>query len=166
MTRRVFFSFHYENDSMRAAQVRNSNVITSNSIDAHGFIDAAQWEEVKKGDEDSIKKWINNQLEGTSVTVVLIGSQTVEQNSVRKWIKFEIDRSMNRGSGLIGIYIHGCNDPRNGTDTKGQNPFDRLVFNGTHKKLSEKYRVYDWINDDGRNNLGTWIQQAALDAGK
>jgi hypothetical protein len=39
-----------------------------------GFWDAAAWEEVKKKGNDAIEKWIDDQLKGTSVTVVLIGS--------------------------------------------------------------------------------------------
>lgn len=167
MARKVFFSFHFENDSMRAAQVRNSNVITAKGIDANGFIDAAQWETVKKGTEQSIKNWINNQLNGTSVTVVLIGSQTVDINGyVRPWIKYEIDQSINKGNGILGVYIHKCNHPRDGVDVKGKNPFEQLSFHGTSTKLSSKYRVYDWIDNNGRDNLGSWIEQAARDAGK
>lgn len=167
MTRKVFFSFHYENDSRRAAQVRNSNVITNNTIDANGFIDAAQWEEVKRGTDQAVKNWINNQLHGTSVTAVLIGSQTVDSNGhVRPWIKYEIDQSIARGNGLLGIRIHKCNDPRDGVDVQGRSPFDVLTFGGTNTHLSSKYRLYDWVDDGGYNNLGSWIEQAASDAGK
>ncbi len=44
MARRIFFSFHYENDVWRANIVRNSWV----TADAAGFVDAADFEEVKK----------------------------------------------------------------------------------------------------------------------
>lgn len=152
---------------MRAAQVRNSNVISNNTIDAHGFIDAAQWEQVKRGTNTAIENWIKNQLNGTSVTVVLIGSQTVSPGgAVRPWVKYEIDRSLDRGNGLLGVYINKCNDPRNGTDIRGVNPFDALSFGGTKTKLSTKYRTYDWVDNNGYNNLGSWIEQAARDAGK
>ena len=39
MTRKVFFSFHYERDVWRAGIVRNSD-ITKKSVEAAGFIDA------------------------------------------------------------------------------------------------------------------------------
>ncbi|ODS39935.1 hypothetical protein BEH94_03700 [Candidatus Altiarchaeales archaeon WOR_SM1_SCG] len=167
MFRRVFFSFHYDNDCRRAAQVRNSNVIQRNLIDAPGFIDAASWEDVKKQGSDAIERWIRRQMEETSVTVVLIGSQTVEHNGkVRPWVKFEIDESLKEGKGLLGVYIHNCNDPVDGRDSKGKNPFDNLYFGGTNTLLSAKYATYDWINDNGRENLGTWIDKAAQDAGR
>ncbi len=167
MTRRVFFSFHYDNDCRRAAQVRNSNVIQSNAIESPGFIDKAQWESVQRQGDTAIANWIRNQMHGTSVTVVLIGSQTVEpSNKVRKWIKFEIDESLKRGNGILGLYIHTCNDPLTGVDYKGKSPFDHLNFGGTTTKLSTRYKTYDWTADNGRANLGAWIDEAARQVGK
>ena len=75
MARRAFFSFHYENDVWRGNVVRNSWV-TKPGSEAAGFVDAADFEEVKKGGDGAIKRWIEKQIDGTSVTVVLIGSQT------------------------------------------------------------------------------------------
>ncbi len=164
MARRVFFSFHYERDSVRAGQVRNSNVIKNKSIETSDFIDATKWEEVKRGGDPAIKRWIENQLNGTSVTVVLIGAKTSE----RKWIKYEIDESLKKRNGLLGIYIHKCPLFNGSTDTKGENPFDNLYFdrNGRKKYLSEIYKTYDWIDDNGRENLGDWIEKASKVAGK
>lgn len=82
MTRRAFFSFHYKNDVWRANQVRNSWV--TQGKEAAGFIDSAEFEKIKgkgKGD-NAVEDWIDEQLKGTSVTVVLIGSET----SNRKYV--------------------------------------------------------------------------------
>lgn len=92
MARRVFFSFHYERDAVRAGQVRNSNVVKDRSINTSDFIDAAKWEEIKRGGNVAIKKWIENQLNGTSVTVVLIGYET----HTRKYVGYEIEQSYKR----------------------------------------------------------------------
>ncbi len=164
MARRVFFSFHYERDAVRAGQVRNSNVVKDKSIETSDFIDATKWEEVKRGGPEAIKRWIENQLNGTSVTVVLIGAKTSE----RKWIKYEIDESLKKGNGLLGIYIHKCPLFDGSTDTKGENPFDKLYFDRNERKeyLSEIYKTYDWINDNGREKLGDWIEKAAKAAGR
>jgi hypothetical protein len=164
MARWVFFSFHYERDAVRAGQVRNSNVIKDKSIETSDFIDAARWEEVKRGGDEAIKRWIANQLNGTSVTVVLIGAKTAE----RKWVKYEIDESLKKGNGLIGIYIHKCPLFDGSIDTKGPNPFDNLYFdkNGRKQYLSEIYKTYDWIDDNGRENLGDWVERAAGKTGR
>ena len=164
MPRKVFFSFHYKRDSVRAGQVRNSNVVKSRSIETSDFIDAAKWEEVQRKGDQAVKDWIAAQLRGTSVTVVLIGAET----SKRKWIKYEIDESLKCRNGLLGVYIHNCPLFDGSRDPKGVSPFDNLSLtrNGVTKKLSEIYRTYDWINDDGRNNLGSWIEAAAKQAGR
>lgn len=164
MARKAFFSFHYKRDAVRAGQVRNSNVVTSKGIETSEFIDKAAWESIKLGGEKAIKDWIAKQLHGTSVTVVLIGAET----SKRKWIKYEIDESLKRGNGLLAIYIHNCLNFDRKCDLKGVNPFSNLTItkNGVTKRLSEIYKTYDWINDDGRANLGVWIEDAAKAVGK
>jgi len=164
MARKVFFSFHYKRDAVRAGQVRNSNVVSNRSVETSEFIDAAEWESIKRNGEGAIKSWIKNQLHGTSVTVVLIGAET----SRRAWVKYEIDESLARGNGLLGIYIHNCRDFSGLCDSRGANPFDNLTINrnGYPQRLSTIYSTYDWVNDDGRNNLGSWIEAAARQAGK
>ena len=50
MARRVFFSFHYDNDINRSMTVRNSWV--TQGKEAAGFIDKAEFEQIKlKGDQ-------------------------------------------------------------------------------------------------------------------
>lgn len=46
MARRVFFSFHYENDINRSMTVRNSWV--TQGKEAAGFIDKAEFEQIKR----------------------------------------------------------------------------------------------------------------------
>lgn len=163
MARRVFFSFHYERDIWRAGIVRNS-WLTQEDREAAGFWDAASWEEVKKKGEEAIKRWIANQLEGTSVTVVLIGAETSE----RKYVQYEIIQSYNKGNGLLGVYIHNLKDKNGQTDTKGSNPFDYISIEQNGKKVyfSHIYPTYDWVSHDGYNNFGDWVEKAAKKAGK
>ena len=73
MARRVFFSFAYE-DVSRAMVVRNSWV--TQGKEAAGFVDAADFEKIKRGGDPAIQKWIDGQLNGTSVSVVLVGEKT------------------------------------------------------------------------------------------
>ncbi len=163
MARRVFFSFHYERDIWRANQIRNSWV-TKPDRETAGFWDAASWEEVKKKGEEAIKRWIDNQLNGTSVTVVLIGAET----NNRKYVDYEIQQSSKIGNGLLAIYIHNIKNQFGMTDTKGQNPFDfwHKTINGRRVYFNQLYLTYDWVNDRGYENLGTWVEKAAKDAGR
>lgn len=194
MARRVFFSFHYERDVWRSNVVRNSWVAKPDR-EVAGFIDSAEFEALKRQGEEVIKRWINKQLEGTSVTVVLIGTETYK----REWVRYEIIKSFDKGNGQLGIYIHNIEDRNGYTDYKGKNPFEYLMlsidntgrakyyewdgykwisfskypncslsfeerYRGKGYQFSKMYVVYDWVNEDGFNNLGDWIEKAARDA--
>ena len=163
MARKVFFSFHYERDILRVGQVRNSG-ITKSKYDEEGFIDAASWESLKKEGDEAIKRWINTQLDGTSVTVVLIGAETAS----REWVQYEIKQSYSKGNGMVGIYIHNVKSLLGYTDTKGSNPFASLYIteNGQKKYLSDIYNTYDWVNDKGYDNFSGWVEEAARKAGR
>ena len=54
MARRVFFSFEYDHDVSRAMVVRNSWV--TQGKEAAGFIDAADFEEIREGRRYSHKE--------------------------------------------------------------------------------------------------------------
>ncbi len=163
MARRVFFSFHFERDIWRASQVRNSWVTKPDREEA-GFWDAAEWEKVKKEGDEAIKRWINKQLDGTSVTVVLIGAEA----SNREWVKYEVKRSYERGNGMLGIYIHNMKDQSGNKDKAGDSLFGELGKDrsGDPVYFFQHYPTYDWINDDGYNKLGEWVEKAAKKAGK
>jgi hypothetical protein len=146
MARKVFFSFKYE-DVSRAMVVRNSWVIQGR--EAAGFIDAADFEKVKKQGDNAIKRWIDGQLTGTSVTVVLVGALTCSS----RWVKYEIEASKNRGNGLLGIDISKIKDLKGATTERcGRIPVG--------------YSFYLWNNGNGYENIGSWIEAAAKAAGK
>jgi len=157
MARRVFFSFHFERDVWRANQVRNSWV----TQDTAGYVDAATFEEVKKKGEANVKRWIDDQLIGTSVTIILIGNET----SSRPYVQYEIDQSIRKGNGFVGIYIHNLKNHEQKTDYIGTNPLDNFR-NAAGTPLSSIYKTYFWDFNDGYHNLGTWVEQAAQIAGK
>lgn len=144
MARKVFFSFEY-GDVRRAMVVRNSNTIKGTEL--AGFIDKAEFEEVKKKGEKAVKDWIDYQLRGTTVTVVLVGAETCKS----KYVQYEIDQSIARGNGLLGIDISKIKDfDGNTTERCGRIP--------------EGYPFYLWNKDNGYENLGDWVEKAAKDA--
>lgn len=105
MARRVFFAFHYEEDIWRVNQVRQANVVFG--VEGAGFYDHSEYEDAKRLGVDGIKRLILRHLENTSVTVVLIGRST----ALRPWVRFEIQESIKRKNGLMGIYIHHLRKP-------------------------------------------------------
>ena len=138
MARKVFFSFHYERDIWRTNVVRNSGIVDGTA--AAGFHDASLWEEAKKKGDADVKKLIDNGLVGTSVTVVLIGAET----STRKFVNYEIEQSIARGNGLLGIYISGIKDQKGNTDTQGPAPA-RLISEGAPCQYWDRSKFGDWI---------------------
>jgi hypothetical protein len=155
MAKRVFFSFHYEKDITRAQTVRNSWVTKADRASA-GFFDASVREEAKRKGDAAIRALIKKGLNNTSVTAVLIGSETAS----RKWVRFEIAQSVDRGNGLIGIRVHKIKNLRGTTSARGANPFTlKWTKDGKPLDLSP-VPVYDWVAGNGYKNLGTWVANA------
>jgi hypothetical protein len=147
MARRVFFSFKYKPDVSRAMVVRNSWV--TQGKEAAGFIDAADFESLKRQGDAAIKRWIDGQLSGTSVTVVLVGDKTCSS----RWVKYEIEKSQSLGHGLLGIDISKIEDFNHKTTERCG-------------RIPARYNFYLWNNDNGYKNMGDWIEKAAKDAGR
>ena len=141
MARKVFFSFHYARDLWRVNIVRNSAVMEG--VSAAGFHDDRLWEETKRKGDVAVKKIIDKGLEGTSVTVVLIGSHTAG----RAYVSYEIEQSIARGNGILGIRINNIKDRNGDTDSPGPIPA-ALIKAGAP--------IYDWEY----SRLREWIEQA------
>ena len=147
MTRKVFFSFEYERDVSRAMVVRNSWVTQEKK--AAGFVDKADFEKIERQGQQAIKRWIDNQLKGTSVTVVLVGSHTCQS----RWVKYEINKSIEIGNGLLGIDISRIRNLQGNTSE-------------LCGRIPTGYEFYLWDEDKGYENMGEWIEAAARAAGK
>lgn len=150
MAKRVYFAFHYQDViDFRANVVRKHNF--TKDIVAAGYFDASIWETAKKTSDLALKRMINAELKNTSVTAVLIGSETY----ARPWVRYEIFKSIEKGNALIGIHINSiaCKDKK--TKSAGPNPFDYCGLR---------------ISDDGEKAApiilkdGKWYYFSKLDA--
>lgn len=121
MAKRVFFSFHYQDVIDFRANVVRQHKLTKD--DSAGYFDASIWEEAKKTGSSALKRLINDALRSTSVTCVLIGPETYN----RRWVKYEIFRSIYKCNNLLGIHINNISDKYGRTKPKGYNPFDYLA---------------------------------------
>jgi imidazolonepropionase-like amidohydrolase len=137
MARRVYFAFDYQ-DVFAVNQIRRAGQFIDVAV--AGFTDASQWETLKQKDDAVIQKAIDDALVGTTVTVVCVGARTAE----RRWVKYELRASRDRGKGLLGVYLPGQTG---------------------HPKPSvleeEGAPIYTW--DSSR--FGTWVEAAAARAG-
>ncbi len=100
-------------------------------------------------------------MNGTSVTVVLMGAATLQ----RRWVKYEIDRTIERGAGLLGISLTGMRDITQQVDY-GAPDVNGTPFETKSIWETPKFKRYNWVNDNGRQNLSTWIEQAAQASGR
>lgn len=142
--RRVFFSFHYQNDIWRVNQVKN-HYVTKGDQQAAGYFDGSLAEKAKREGAAVVKKLIDDGLNGSSVLCVLIGSETY----ARHWVAYEIFKSIELGKGVFGVHIHGLQDQHRNTTAKGQNPFEYLGYgtDDTKTKMVPYTRV-----------TGSWVQ--------
>ena len=155
--RRAFYSFHFDNDVWRAAQVRNMGATEHDEP-----VSSNAWEEVKRGGDAAIQRWINEQMSTRSCVIVLIGSQTAD----RKWVDYEIRKAWDDRKGLLGIYIHSLLNQNSQASSKGANPFARvgLQGGGTLDQHVAAYDpagvtsqdVYAYIKD----NIEAWVEYA------
>jgi hypothetical protein len=195
MARTVFFSFHYQRDILRVQQVKQHYVARGTYTEA-GYFDGSLEEKAKKEGDQAVKSLIDKGLTGSSVLCVLIGKETY----TRRWVDYEILKSISLGKAVFGIRIHQLKDPNSGADAAGSNPFSYLGYGTTGGKhrpmiryesgwkdapyhdpfdkgsvtllantdkpiLSDILAVYDWVDDDGYNKFGNWVEKAAKQAG-
>jgi hypothetical protein len=157
MARRVYWSFYYKDDSSRVQQIVNMGAVEGQRI-----LTGQKWEEVKKGGDAAIKKWIADGMAGKTCLVVLVGTNT----SKRPWVKYEIEKAWKDELGVVGIRIHGLRDlSSQSISTKGANPFDRYTVNGT--SLDSIVTLYDPPGANSKekyasinNNIGKLVEDA------
>ncbi|WP_148241661.1 TIR domain-containing protein [Enterobacter asburiae] len=158
MARKVFFSFHFDNDFWRTQQVRNIGVIEGQTL-----YKPNAWEEVKRKGNAAIEKWIDENLSGKSCVVVLVGAETAN----RPWVIEEIVKGWNSGKGVLGIRINGLLNSEQKTSTAGANPFDSVTLKSGTINLSTYARLKTPIGSDSKaiyasiqNNIEAWIEEA------
>ena len=159
MARTVFFSFHYQRDVMRVQIVKN-HYVTKGNYTAAGFFDGSLEEKAKKEGDDAVKRLIDAGLAGSTVTCVLIGKETY----TRRWVYYEIFKSVELGMGVFGIRIHQIPDarrasePLKGKDEAGSDPFYYLGYGRREKKLAPMIRYTNGWTDAPYQSL---ISEAA-----
>lgn len=157
MARTVFFSFHYQRDIMRA-QVVKQHYLTKGNYTAAGFFDGSLEEKAKKDGDDVVRKMINAGLKGCTVLCVLIGKETY----TRRWVDYEVFKSIELGMGVLGIRIHQIPDPHQGVDLAGPNPFGYLGYGRKSGELCPMINYKDGWKEAPHQSLITESAAAYL----
>lgn len=167
---KVFVSYHHANDQAYRDQFERM------FADYHGIMVSRS---VQLGDinellsADRVRQIIRDEyLQDSTVTVVLIGSETWK----RKHVDWEIGASIrdtrnNPRSGLIGILLPTYQPPGQGLlqriDHWGttNNPYRKYYEKTVPPRLADNVRrefaqIYDWSNDP--NEVQRWIHEAFL----
>lgn len=165
MARRVYFSFHYQRDIWRVQNVRNSQQIGATGtykVAGKYWFDNSLFEEAKTKGEAAVKKMIDDGMIGASVLCVLFGAET----STRPWVKYELLKAMNDGMGVLGVVINKIEDSNGNTDDTAPTLFGKTISYAGSNYTIPDFPVYKWNNDNGRENLGAWVETAAKKAGR
>lgn len=121
--RRAYFSFHYQRDIQRAQRVKN-HWVTKGTHRASGFFDNSLEEKAKTNGDYALKRLINSGMRNSSVTCLLIGAETWS----RRWVRYEIFRSVAEGRGVFGVRIHNMKNLSGWTDYFGGYPFAYMGY--------------------------------------
>ena len=149
MARRVFFSFHYQDVIDFRANVVRNHWLTKPDREAAGFFDASIWETAKRTSPLAVKRLINKEVQNTTVTVVLIGSETY----ARRWVRYEIIKSMAKGNYTFGVHINGIKGKDGRVKVVGRNPFDFLGY----RYSDDGKRLYPYEYKSGK-----WVRYGDL----
>jgi len=152
MAKRVFFAFHYQDVIDFRANVVRKHWVTKPDREEAGFFDGSLWETAKKTSALAVKRLINDGLDGTSVTCVLIGSHTY----ARPWVRYEILKSLKKGNKLFGVHINSIPGKNTLTKVQGPNPFDYVGV--TYSSSGETVTLHEHAN-------GTWREFPEVDDG-
>jgi MTH538 TIR-like domain (DUF1863) len=163
MPKRVFFSFHYQDVIDFRANVVRQHWLTKPDREAAGFFDASMWESAKRTGSVAVKRLINSGLYGTSVTCVLVGSETY----VRPWVRYEILNSFRRGNSILGVHINTIKGRDQLTKMKGPDPLEYVgvSFSDTGdtgtlwKKFDGQWKEYSEIDGTSSYRTGGLAQE-------
>jgi hypothetical protein len=171
----------------------NNVWLTDQTRESKGFIPQEQWLRAEKLGDEAIQELLDSEIEQSTVTLVLIGTDTYS----KKWVRYCIIKSISIGHRVLGIHINHIEGKNLSVKELGMNPFDFLAvkYNETgefveviekvrgdwsqHKliptftlpktapedrwgkayKFSRFLPTYDWVKQNGLENLTMWINK-------
>ena len=143
MSRRIFISFSYTDQKV----ARGFNLLRWNKNVDFEFVGRHLLAPVDSSNEAYISQKIREQIDGTSVTVVLIGKDTHESTWVAKEIGWSLDKP--KKNGILGILLDGAEKP----------PRDSPVGRALYEANAD---IIKWEPE----NFSEAVEKAALAAGR
>jgi len=196
MARRTFFSFHYNPDVARAQIVRNVWVTKQDREDAGFFdssvfeskkntnddalrqflIDGFKNTTVTcvlVGAETYLRPWVRFELirsfyRGNGLLAINVagltsfGKRTVQGPNPFDYLAFSLNQDRVCWKQKWGDKWNSYTD----VPTMSINEVAYDLKDKTNHTFATLFPIYDWVNDQGYENLGSWIERAAKLAGK
>ncbi|WP_407844779.1 TIR domain-containing protein [Desulfovibrio falkowii] len=155
--RKIFPSYDWD-DVWFVNQIINLPVILGR--ENVGFVKNVPNEEVKKSDA-AVKAWIDQHMSGCSCLVLFCGERTYQS----RWVKYELEKAHREGMARLIIHLNGMKSRFGFPCQKGIDPY---VYHGMYGPIGSGYVIkqYEWISGNGVQNIGLWINDACLRAGK
>jgi len=121
------------------------------------------WESAKRTGPIAVKRLINSGLDGTSVTCVLIGSETY----ARPWVRYEILKSFRKGNSLLAVHINSIKGRNQMTKTNGPDPLEYVGVSFSEsgdtgtlwEKVNGEWKEYSEIDGSAAYRTGGLGQQ-------
>ena len=144
---RVFISYYYKRDNDIAKQI--IEIVNHDRFNQFTVIQ----EEKKNHDCQEIKRWVDDQLEKTQITIILISRKTLE----RRFVSYELRKSVKKGKTIIPIII---DDKNNKFNSKDLSEIKKRLFT---IGINEKTTIRKWYSENGSENIVSWLYKAFND---
>lgn len=144
---RVFISYYYKRDNDIAKQI--IEIVNHDRFNQFTVIQ----EEKKNHDCQEIKRWVDDQLEKTQITIILISRKTLE----RRYVSYELRKSVKKGKTIIPIII---DDKNNKFNSKDLSEIKKRLFT---IGINEKTTIRKWYSENGSENIVSWLYKAFND---
>ncbi len=159
--RKIFPSYHWGEDVWRVNQIVNKSHVLG--AEAAGFIKNVENEQLKLASDAKVKAWIDEQAKGCSCMITFVGEKTYQ----RDWVKYEMELAISNNMGKLIVFLDDMKDMDGSMCKKGIDPYKyHGMYSSTPSSTSYEIKQYSYINDNGKDNIADWIEDACKRAGK
>ncbi|MDD5731947.1 MAG: TIR domain-containing protein [Patescibacteria group bacterium] len=137
MARKIFVAFDSNTNLGAYYEIMSCEALSG--YDKNPFYDLGGLFTIRSQGKEGMKNWVEKQLKGTSVVIILRNDETESF----EWIGYTIQKSIEYGKGLLLI------DIREDSGNKYEIP------------VLEGYRAFNWYSDNGVENIGKWVEEEA-----
>lgn len=155
---RIVFPSYDWDDAWMVNQIINRPAIVGR--EEIGFVKGVPQEE-GLSDPKKIQAWIDRNMDGCSCLILFVGEKTY----LSDWVKYEIEQASKRDMARFIVHLDGMTKQNGQPCRKGTDPYQ---YHGRYSSSGKGYVIkqYSWIGDNGAANIGDWIEDACLRAGK